>query len=259
MQLVDTPSEELNALGQKVTQASHKLFASIRMLCQELTLDSVDDLFHEVDGDNLYFVEDGILEAVSGDNTVYYLEPGDLVGMQKLGNQRLPLIRANAAVKLARIDQETFQEAAGTSPQFKHYLMLLATFFAEACCQQDGEQTGSRPEFKTFKADEVIIQEGDPADEVYDLISGEATVYVKGQEVGKVAMNEIFGAMAALTKTPRTATVVATKPCTCVAVPVDEFISLIRSQPRTSLSLMENMANQILAMNQKLVDVIQKD
>ena len=137
--------------------------------------------------------------------------------------------------------------------------MLLATFFSEAYCQGEQEAANSRPEFKTFKADEVIIREGDQADEVYDLISGRAAVYVKGQKVGEVGMNEIFGAMAALTKTPRTATVVATIPCTCVAVPVEEFISLIRSQPRTSLALMENMANQILAMNQKLVDVVEKD
>jgi CRP-like cAMP-binding protein len=75
--------------------------------------------------------------------------------------------------------------------------------------------------------------------------------------VGEIHEHEIFGAMAALTQSSRTATVVANTDCMLMVVPGDQFIELVKSQPRTCLALFENMAHKILALNQRLVDVHQ--
>ncbi|OZG75224.1 hypothetical protein BTA51_02240 [Hahella sp. CCB-MM4] len=259
MQFLDGFSEKLNALGSDVTQASQHLFNTIKMVCETIDIDETDNLYREYEGDYLYFVESGELDAVTEGNAVYCFDKGDLVGIQVLTGFPLPTIRAVTPVTLSRIDKKTFKEVATGSTQFKNYLLQLSAFFAEACCNGLDTAPETKASFKNYKQGETIIQEGDPAEEVYDLISGRAVVYVQGQEVGQVSAGEIFGAMAALTQTPRTATVIAERPCTVMAVSMDEFTSLIRSQPHTCLILLENMAKQILALDQKLVDVMGKN
>ena len=257
MRFIDSSSERLNSLGASVNQSSKKLFQSIKMLCEEVTIDEVDDLYREHDEGYLYFVESGELDAATDDNAVYYFEPGDLIGLQELSGFPEPVIRSDGQAVLYRIDRNTFKEAASGLQQFKDYLLQLSAFFAEACCQGIDAPAQAKTSFKTFKEGEVIIREGDAAEEVFDLVSGAAAVFVQGQQVGTVGPSEIFGAMAALTKTPRTATVIAQRPCTVMSVPMDEFVALIRHQPRTGLALLENMAQQILALNKKLVDVME--
>ncbi|WP_020406141.1 cyclic nucleotide-binding domain-containing protein [Hahella ganghwensis] len=258
MQFLDSSSEKLTSLGANVTQASVRLFNTIKLVCENIEIDETDDLYREFEGDYLYFVESGELDAVTEESAVYSFDQGDLIGIQILTGFPVPIIRTMGPVTLARIDKETFKEVATGSLQFKDYLLQLSAFFAEACCHGLDSAPETKTSFRTYKEGEVIIHEGDPAEEVFDLISGRATVYVQEQEVGQVSPGEIFGAMAALTKTPRTATVVANRPCTVMAVPMEEFTTLIRNQPRTCLALLENMAKQILDLNQKLVDVLQK-
>ncbi|ABC29148.1 cAMP-binding protein - catabolite gene activator and regulatory subunit of cAMP-dependent protein kinase [Hahella chejuensis KCTC 2396] len=258
MRFINSTTDRLQALGANVTQSSVKLYDAIKILCDSVKFDYVDDLYREFDGDYLYFVESGELEAATDDRPIYHFEPGDLIGIQVLSGFPEPIIRSDGPATLAQISKKRFRDAAAGSVHFKEYLMQISAFFAEACCHGLDTQNETHTSFKSFKQGEVIIHEGDPADEVFDLISGEASVYVKDQLVGKVGPNEIFGAMAALTKTPRTATVIADRPCTVMSAPMDEFIFLIRNQPRTCLALMENMAKQILELNNKLVDVMQK-
>lgn len=257
MHFIDKGSESLQRLGQAVTEASSRLFALVRLLCDRVEFDQLEDLYAEVEEPVLYFVESGVLEAMSDGRPIYSFEPGDLIGVQKLSHFPVPSIRALEPVKLLQIDLDTFRDAVASSAPFKEYLIHLSAFFGEACCQSP-DLPAPRTSFKTFKEGQTIIHEGDPANEVYDLMTGSADVYVKGQKVGEVRTNEIFGAMAALTRTPRTASVVASSPCTVMSVPMEEFLGLIQSQPRTCLALLENMANQILELNSRLVDVMGK-
>ena len=76
--------------------------------------------------------------------------------------------------------------------------------------------------------------------------------------VGDVVKDEIFGAMAVFTEERRTATVIASEPCTVMVIPKDQFLSLMRSNPRIAHSLIESMARRIDLMNKEITSLRSK-
>jgi CRP-like cAMP-binding protein len=76
--------------------------------------------------------------------------------------------------------------------------------------------------------------------------------------VGRISEGEIFGAMAALTHADRSATVRAKTLCSVVKVPKEQFTDLIRSNTATIHSLLVDMANSIVNLNEQLVGLQHK-
>ena len=71
--------------------------------------------------------------------------------------------------------------------------------------------------------------------------------------VGRINEGEIFGAMAALTQSDRSATVRARTRCSVVKVRKEQFTDLIANNPATIHSLLVDMANSIVNLNEQLV------
>lgn len=255
MLYAESPSDELNHLGRTVTDHSRKVMDWIRESCTPVEHELVRNLYQEEDRSAMFFVDDGILYAESGDRAIFYFEPGDLIGMHALSGSAPPVIRSMEPVSLLRIDAQTLKTEAGASGDWQDYLAAQSAFYAECCCAGIDDDSSPKPGFRRYNAGEMIIQEGDAANEVYELMSGDATVTVEGEQVGRVNPGELFGAMAALTRTARTASVIADKPCMVMSIPMEHFNELLRTQPRTGLALMENMAQQILGLNQELVEM----
>ena len=109
------------------------------------------------------------------------------------------------------------------------------------------------PGFELFEPGDTIIQQGERADYVFNLTSGTADVLVDNVPVGRIGEGEIFGAMAALTHADRSATVKARTACSVVKVPKEQFTDLIKSNPATIHSLLIDMANSIVNLNEQLV------
>ena len=82
-----------------------------------------------------------------------------------------------------------------------------------------------------------------------------AEVLVDDVTVGRIGEGEIFGAMAALTHADRSATVRAKTTCSVVKVPKEQFTDLIKSHPATIHSLLIDMANSIVNLNEQLVGI----
>ena len=87
------------------------------------------------------------------------------------------------------------------------------------------------------------------------IIEGHAEAWVDGQKVGDVQKDEIFGAMAVFTREKRSATVIASEPCTVMVIPKDQFLSLMQSNPRIAHSLIESMARRIDLMNKEVTQL----
>src|SRR5690606_26852419 len=109
--------------------------------------------------------------------------------------------------------------------------------------------------FQHFAAGEELIHQGDEADHVFVIIEGHAEAFVDGQKVGDVQKDEIFGAMAVFTREKRSATVVASEPCTVMVIPKDQFLSLMQSNPRIAHSLIESMARRIDLLNKEVTQL----
>ncbi len=113
-----------------------------------------------------------------------------------------------------------------------------------------------------FSPGETITQEGAPANHLFVLLSGEATVSVATDndvvEVGAVKPGETLGEFGALLNSPRTATVTATRPCRALRLNRTSLEALFASCPRFGLALSRDLAQRLmqamLARNELQID-----
>jgi CRP-like cAMP-binding protein len=100
---------------------------------------------------------------------------------------------------------------------------------------------------RTYAPGETITEEGEVGRTFVVIESGEATVTVHGQEVGKLGPGEAFGEMALIDKSARSATVTADTEVHGYQLPVWSFRPLVESHPEMAWALLEALANRVRA------------
>jgi hypothetical protein len=91
-------------------------------------------------------------------------------------------------------------------------------------------QGGGAPERRKLDADEVLIAQGFPGDELYLILDGVLAVEKKGEEIAELGPGAIVGEMAALEGGKRTATVRAKTACRVVTIPAEAIERSAREQ-----------------------------
>ncbi len=116
---------------------------------------------------------------------------------------------------------------------------------------------------QTFRADEVIMREGEVCDAMYKILSGSVAVYVRyGEEdehlIGIYSKSSCFGEMNVLSEQPGAYTVIAYDDVLLVRITKDFLEDFIRSNPRNAVDIMRNMGHTITVM-QKNIDLLLDD
>lgn len=213
----------------------------------------------EVDFDqhSVYFIKEGLLKETLDRRIVVNHEEGDLVGLDRLYLKQSTHISTGFAIIVDEYDGLVLLDYIQSDQQRLHawnqYLISMFKAYQLLAASYKHEELEFHPEIREYEKDQIIIQEGATEDEVFTLISGSAQVIVGETVVGQVNRDEIFGAIAALTGTPRTATVIATSNCTVLVVRSDRFKHLLTTRPDTVEKLIEDMARSIVSSNEKIV------
>ncbi len=105
---------------------------------------------------------------------------------------------------------------------------------------------------KHVAAEEVIFREGDPGDEMYAIIEGEVELMVGGKTVGKLGVDDIFGEMAVIDCSDRSATAIARTDCILRPIDQAQFLLLIQQTPAFALYVMEVLAKRLRDMDARL-------
>lgn len=216
--------------------------------------------FQGFDGNQFYFVERGSISARYQDKTIYVLEEGDILlpdiaGTAEddvavfYGSEEGAHLQAYPALEFMR---RVFDDPAATRLWTRLLITYSGMMLRIAAANTVGGSTAT-PGFQIYQPGEVIIQQGDRADYVFNMSSGVAEVLKDDVNVGRIGAGEIFGAMAALTHADRSATVRAKTACSVVKVPEEQFTELIKNHPATIHSLLIDMANSIVNLNEHLV------
>ena len=110
-----------------------------------------------------------------------------------------------------------------------------------------------RPDVPTrsYKAGEVVVAEGDTAKEMFVVRSGKVAIRVHDKTVEEVTPGGMFGEMALIDHSPRSATIVAEEDT--VLVPINErlFIVLVQDTPFFALDVMRVLVERIRLMNER--------
>lgn len=224
-----------------------------------IEIGSSEDLNGELPGQQLFIIESGLLHALVDERPLFYLQEGDLLGLRQ--GIELPdcRYRSDESIRLIPYSRSAVFRHIHADQQrqelFTQYLIGQTALLSDALARLKQPEIQPTTGFQHFAAGQKLILQGDDAEHVFIIIEGHADAIVDGQKVGDVQRDEIFGAMAVFTREKRSATVMATTPCTVMVIPKDQFLSLMQSNPKIAHSLIESMARRIDLLNKEVTQL----
>jgi uncharacterized cupin superfamily protein len=255
------PGKSLEAtelLSARMQQLTKGLLEGFPLEQDSLPLEGIEDLYQHFDSNQVFLITDGMMHLNHDGQNIVSFDEGDLIGFTRAFDLPCPTLRADEFVEVKLIDRDSLLRHIYSDKRRQHYwshfLMCQNSILLNHVADLSKEQTRPTAGFQNCQPGEVIIKEGDEAEHVYTIISGEADVFADGVKVGEIGEDEVFGAMAVFTGEKRSATVQARTACTIMAVPQNEFVHLIEAQPQAAVNLIENLARRIIALNQQVID-----
>ena len=100
-----------------------------------------------------------------------------------------------------------------------------------------------------LKPGETIFKEGEPAKELYVIQSGQVEIQVGNRLLDTLEANEIFGEMALLDASPRSATAIAKTDVALVPISKKDFLTLVGRAPTFALDVMGMLTRRLRAAN----------
>ncbi len=113
-------------------------------------------------------------------------------------------------------------------------------------------------EQREFKPGDLILQEGDPSDVVYETISGEVEIFTKLEDrtiiLGTVKTGEFLGEMGIIEHRPRNASARAKTQVVALRLEKWEFLKLMSENPSSAHRLIIRLSERLRALNEKLTE-----
>src|ERR1700733_4160 len=120
---------------------------------------------------------------------------------------------------------------------------------AETASVDFGILAGAGAPTRDYKAGDIIFRQGDAADELYIVKSGTVEIRLGNRLLDTLPELSIFGEMALIDRSPRSATVVAATDTTIVPVGEKQFLFLVSRTPHFALNVMRILAQRLRTAN----------
>lgn len=98
---------------------------------------------------------------------------------------------------------------------------------------------------------EVIFAEGSKGDAMYVIRSGEVAIEKGGRVLETVAPGGIFGEMALIDGSPRSATARAKTECEVAPITEKSFLFLVHETPFFAIAVMRTLADRLRRLNER--------
>jgi CRP-like cAMP-binding protein len=149
---------------------------------------------------------------------------------------------------------------ARLSTDAKHRLLARGSLFAGLEPAQLDEIAAATRIQKLAKRDE-LFHKGDEGSQVYVVVSGRLKALATSLEGDDVVFNilgpgEVFGEIALLGETPRTATVAAIEPCELLVIDRRDFLALLRRHPEAAIGLLRVLALRLKRVSELVEDTL---
>jgi CRP-like cAMP-binding protein len=102
---------------------------------------------------------------------------------------------------------------------------------------------------QTFAAGETIFTEGTPGREMYVVLEGNVDILVGDKTLDVAGPGGIFGEMALIDFSARSATAIANDDCTLVPVDEKQFLRMVERSPLFALNVMQVLADRLRRMD----------
>jgi CRP/FNR family transcriptional regulator, cyclic AMP receptor protein len=112
-----------------------------------------------------------------------------------------------------------------------------------------GILAGAGAPVQEYKAGDVIFRVGDPATELFIIKSGSVEIQLGNRLLGTLSERDIFGEMALIDPSPRSATAVAATDAVIVPVGEKQFLFLVSRTPHFALNVMRVLVRRLRTSN----------
>ncbi len=257
MYTIVEPPKDFEPLNQRCKELVVEIMERVDLTPETIKLRSSTPLYQPGDAkEYIYVVREGNLAYTYRDRTLFFFQEGDIIGFEREVDVFTPTILSDFATILDRYPVADFLAAVHkdnqTTALWQEFLgrYIAALYVVARSLFKDSEPV--LPEVRSYPEGTTIIEQDSMSQDVFTMADGEARIVQDGATVGIVNTDEIFGALAAFSGTPRVASVVATTDCLVLVLPKDSFIELIMSRPTVVKRMLEDMASTMVNANQQL-------
>lgn len=131
------------------------------------------------------------------------------------------------------------------------YVPGIARAFFESAGKRETVPAGTKFFVENEKASRILLKR----DKMYLLLQGEVVLLARGKPIGTVKPGEIFGELAAIGESPRSATAQAQSTCQVMSLDEKQFQVALAQQPEFALMLLGIMIARLRAMLARLSGV----
>jgi CRP/FNR family transcriptional regulator, cyclic AMP receptor protein len=100
---------------------------------------------------------------------------------------------------------------------------------------------------RTVPEGTVIFEEGEAGDEMFGIVEGKVELRLKSGRVLTIGPEAVFGEMALVDRSPRSATAVAVEETTLAVIDRRRFLFLVGETPSFALQVMGSLAERLRA------------
>jgi CRP/FNR family transcriptional regulator, cyclic AMP receptor protein len=104
----------------------------------------------------------------------------------------------------------------------------------------------------TYAAGAAVVQEGKASEAFFVVLDGTAKVVRRGRTVNRLRAGDTFGEIALLDGGPRTASVVADGPLTCLVLLRKEFRTVLSEEPKVAYEVLKGTAGMLRRADRSL-------
>lgn len=98
---------------------------------------------------------------------------------------------------------------------------------------------------RSYAAGEAIFREGEPGDAMYAVVEGEVEIRKHDRVLETLEPGSVFGEMALIDRSPRSADAYAKTDCTLAPVTQRRFMFLVQETPFFAIDIMRTLAERL--------------
>jgi CRP-like cAMP-binding protein len=133
--------------------------------------------------------------------------------------------------------------SAPPAPQAPIYVPAIARAFFESTGKEETVAAGTVFFAENERANRILLKR----DKMYLLLDGQVALSARGKPIGEVKIGEIFGEMAPISDSPRSATAVARSGCRVIALDDKQFGAALQKKPEFALMMLGMLIQRLRA------------
>jgi hypothetical protein len=235
--LMDIPPF-LEDMEKKSKQLGQSIAAALEGHGEDRVLTRESELL-TVSPSSLIHILKGVFRCQHGEKTIRLYSSGDLLLAPGVGEAGGLSISSEFGSQVRVVPKESFLAALSGDPSLLSdwlaYQALESRIVHLLCSLYIVEDVKHEPEIRQYSEGDVIIREDDRPNEVYEMLTGTASVTSKGTDLSRIK-----------------ATVTALEDCLVQVIDQQQFLRIMKYRPAMVDGLIRTLCNRLVDLNVKV-------